>query len=173
MAKIPDAYLKIITPLIHTARGFLENGESLAPVAFVGNFETGIAIPILLDSASAEAKDYSARAIKKVAEEYQADFIFMMMEAWTLRKDKVRETREILDSYGSIGASPYAVDIIAMTLETLHGVWMAEACVKPKGLSKKKRTFDEPEFHLFTEIEGRFVDLLPRKFGHGPTGTLH
>jgi hypothetical protein len=55
----------------------------------------------------------------------------------------------------------------------LHGVWVAEVYVKPKGASKKKRTFDEPEFHLFTEIEGRFVDLLPRKFGHGPTGTLH
>lgn len=173
MAKLPDAYLKIIAPLIHTARSFLEKGETLAPVAFVGNFATGIAIPILLDSADSESKDQSARAVKKVAEEYEADFIFMMMEAWTLRKDKVRETREILDRYGSIGSSPYAVDIIAMTLETLHGVWVAEVPIKPKGVSKKKRTFDEPEFRLYPEIEGRFTDLLPRRFGPGPTGTLH
>lgn len=173
MAKIPAAYLKIITPLIHTARRFLEKGETLAPVAFVGNFETGIAIPMLLDSANSETKDQSARTIKKMAEEYDADFIFMMMEAWTLRKDKVSQMQEILDRYGSIGASPYAVDIIAMTLETLHGVWMAEVHVKPKGVSKKKRTFDEPEFRLYSEIEGRFADLLPRKFGPGPTGTLH
>lgn len=173
MSTIPAAYLKIIAPLIDAARGFLEKGEELAPVAFVGNFESGIAIPVLLDSSSVDAKEASARAIKALAEEYEADFIFMMMEAWSLRKDKVSQMEQILERYGSIGASPYRVDIVAMSLETRHGVWMAEVPVLPKGVSKKKRTFKEPGFRLFTEVQGRFVDLLPRKDGGKPTGTLH
>ena len=48
-----------------------------------------------------------------------------------------------------------------MALETRHGVWMAEVPIKPKGISKKKRTIGTPEFRHFTEFEGRFVNLLP------------
>jgi hypothetical protein len=76
----------------------------------------------------------------------------------------------IIEEYGSIGASPYAVDIVSMTLETRHGVWMAEVPIKPKGISKKKRTIGTPEFRHFTEFEGRFVNLLPIKDG---AETLH
>ena len=71
----------------------------------------------------------------------------------------------ILDKYGSIGASPYAVDVVSLALETRHGVWMAEVPIKPKGISKKKRTIGSPEFRHFTEIAGRFVNLLPVKDG--------
>jgi hypothetical protein len=46
--------------------------------------------------------------------------------------------------------------------------------VKPKGLSKKKRTIGALEFRHYTEVEGRFVDLLPVKEGEaGPSPTLH
>lgn len=38
-----------------------------------------------------------------------------------------------------------------------------EAKDNAKGVSKNKRTFGEPEFRLFTEAQGRFVDLLPVK----------
>jgi hypothetical protein len=93
------------------------------------------------------------------------DFIFMLTEAWSLRKDKLLQMDAIMDKYGSIGASPYAVDIVSMALETRHGVWMAEVPIKPKGISKKKRTIGTPEFQLFTEYEGRFVNLLPMKVG--------
>ena len=50
-----------------------------------------------------------------------------------------------------------------MALETRHGVWMAEVPIKPKGVSKKKRTIGQPEFRHFTEVQGRFVNLLPLK----------
>lgn len=97
----------------------------------------------------------------------------MVMEAWSPRKDKLRQRDEILDRYGSIGASPCAVDIVSLTLET-HGIWVAEVPIKPKPPSKKKRTFGEPEFRHFTEAQGRFVDLLPNKDGEPePPATLH
>lgn len=163
MSSIPDAYLKIIEPLIATARGFLENGEKLAPMAFVGSFASGSAIPVMFETGSDAAKDKSALGIKLAAEHTDADFIFMLMEAWSLRKDKMHLMEKIYEKYGSIGASPYAVDIVSMTLETRHGVWVAEVPIKPKGISKKRRTFSAPEFRHFTEMTGRFSHLLPVK----------
>ena len=170
MSNMPENYWKIISPLIATARGFLENGEALAPFAFVGSFSSDTCIPVLLQSTSIEAKDKSALDIKAAADQLDADFIFVLMEAWSLRKDKVLQMDAILDKYGSIGASPYAVDIVSMALETRHGVWMAEVPIKPKGISKKKRTIGTPEFRHYTEFAGRFVNLLPMKDG---AATLH
>lgn len=173
MSSIPDAYLKIITPLIQFARELLEKGERLAPIAFVGNFETGITEPILLQIDSEMSKDKAANSIKLAAEYHQADFVFMLMEAWSLRKDKMHRMNEIYERYGSIGASPYAVDIVSMSLETRHGVWLAEASIKPKGVSKKKRTIGTPEFQLFKEAQGRFVHLLPVKNDDATDRSLH
>jgi hypothetical protein len=165
MSAMPESYWKFISPLIGKAKGFLENGEALAPVAFVGSFSSDSAIPVLLKSSSIEAKDGSALAIRMAAESLNADFIFLLMEAWSLRKDKLLQMDAIVDKYGSIGASPYAVDVVSMALETRHGVWMAEVPIKPKGISKKKRTIGTPEFRHFTEFAGRFVNLLPVKDG--------
>ena len=169
MSAIPESYWKIIEPLIATARGFLEAGQELTPFAFVGNFEAGVAMPVRVEAGNDAAKDRSARAIKMVAEQHAADFIFTIMEAWSLRPDKLKMIDEIYDLYGSIGASPYAIEIVSFSLETRHGIWVAQCPIKPKGYSKKKRTIGKPEFQLFTEAQGRFVDLLPAKDG----GVLH
>jgi hypothetical protein len=170
MSTIPEDYWKIIWPLIVAARGFLEKGEALSPFAFVGSFSSHMCIPVLLQPSSIEAKDRSALAIQAAAQSIQADFIFTLMEAWSLRKDKISQFDAIIEQYGSIGASPYAVDIVSMALETRHGVWLAEVPIQPKGISKKKRTIGEPEFRHFTEAQGRFVNLLPMKDG---AETLH
>ena len=170
MSTIPEDYWKIISPLIVTAKGLLEKGESLSPFAFVGSFSSETCIPVLLQSSSIESKDRSALVIEAAAENLKADFIFVLIEAWSLRKDKLSQMDAILDKYGSIGASPYAVDIVSMALETRHGVWMAEVPIKPKGISKKKRTIGAPDFRHFTEAAGRFVNLLPMKDG---AATLH
>ncbi len=163
----PQAYLDIITPLIGSARGFLESGETLVPAAFVGNLTTQQTLPVMFNSGSDEIKDESAATIKRVATMIEADFVFVVMEAWSLRPDKLHRVDEILDKYGSIGNSPYAIDVVSMTLETRHGIWVAQMPIKPMGHSKKKRTFGPPEFRFFTEAKGRFVDLLPTKDG-GP-----
>jgi hypothetical protein len=41
VSAMPKAYWETIAPLIEKARGFLENGESVEPIAFVGSFEKG------------------------------------------------------------------------------------------------------------------------------------
>ena len=167
----PQAYLDIILPLIAKAKELLEKGEKLQPFAFVGNLNTQQIIAVLLDNESENAKDKSASAIKMAAVHNSADFVFTVMEVWSLRPDKVRQHEEIIEKYGSIGASPYAMDVCSLMLETRHGLWVSQPAIKLKGISKKKRTFGSVEFRFFSEVDGRFSHLLPNK--DNKTGTLH
>jgi len=169
----PQAYLDIISPLIDKARGLLETGEKLQAIAFVGNMSTQEIIPVLIQPGSGADKDKSALNIQSAAATLEADFIFAIMEAWSLRSDKVSKMDAILDKYGSIGASPYAIDVCSLTLETRHGIWIAQQPIKPKGISKKKRTIGKAEFRFFTEVAGRFMHLLPKKDGEEPPSVLH
>lgn len=163
MSTMPKAYWEIITPLIGEARDILERGESLAHMALVGNLTTGKAKSVPIPAGSGLAKDEAAAMLRHLAHLIQADFVFTIMDAWGLPKDKMHRMQQILDEYGSIGASPYRIDVVSFLLETRHGMWVAQMPVTPKGISKKKKTFAKPEFQLFTEVEGRFADLLPVK----------
>lgn len=169
----PQAYMDIIGPMIDKARRVLEAGEKLQPMAFVGNLTTKQVVPVTVQTGSEEGKDQSARMIQSAALALEADFVFAIMEAWTLRPDKMRQMNAILDKYGSIGASPHAIDTCALTLETRHGLWVAQPQIKPKGISKKKRTIGVIEFRYFTEAGGRFAHLLPRKEGDDLPTILH
>ena len=171
----PQAYMDIIGPMIDKARRVLEAGEKLQPMAFVGNLTTKQVVPVMVQTGSSEGKDQSARTIQSaaLALALEADFVFAIMEAWTLRPDKMRQMNAILDKYGSISASPYAIDTCALTLETRHGLWVAQPQIKSKGISKKKRTIGVVEFRYFTEVEGRFAHLLPRKDGDDLPTILH
>jgi hypothetical protein len=169
----PPAYMDIIGPLIEKARNFLEAGQQLQAFAFVCNLTTHQIIPVTIQPGSNEDKDKSAREIQAAALVLEADFVFAIMEAWTLRPDKMRQMNAILDKYGSIGASPYAIDTCSFTLETRHGVWAAQPQIKPKGISKKKRTIGVVEFRYFKEVEGRFMHLLPKKEDDEPPTILH
>ena len=169
----PQAYMDIISSLIDKARGFLEAGEKLQAFAFVGNLTTKEIIPVMIHPESVVDKDQSARKIKSAALALDADFVFAIMEAWTLRPNKIQQMNAILDKYGSIGASPYAIDTCSFTLETRHGVWAAQPQIKPKGISKKKRTIGVVEFRYFKEVEGRFMHLLPKKEDDEPPTILH
>lgn len=169
----PQAYLDIISSLIDKAREILESGEKLQAFAFVGNLATQEIIPVMIQQGSCEGKDQSARMIQSAALALDADFVFTIMEAWSLRPSKVSQMDAILDKYGSIGASPYAIDICALTLETKRGVWISQPQIMPKGISKKKRTIGAVEFRYFTEVGGRFMHLLPKKEDDEPPTILH
>ena len=162
-----------IGPLIDKARELLEAGEKLQAFAFVGNLTTKQVIPVTIHPGSIEDKNQSAREIRSAALALESDFVFTVMEAWSLRPDKIRQMNAILDKYGSISASPYAIDACSLMLETRHGVWAAQPQIKPRGISRKKRTIGVVEFRYFTEVEGRFAHLLPRKEDDEPPPILH
>ncbi len=127
-----------------------------------------------MSTASDQAKGDSAELVRHLASIHQADFVLVIMDACGLPRDKVHRYQEILERYGSFGASPYRIVMVALSLETRHGIWMAQMPVQPKGASNRKRAFCLPEFQLFTETKGRFVDLLPVKDGEERApGGLH
>ena len=169
----PPAYMDIIAPLIVKARDFLENGAKLEAFAFVGNLSTKNVMPVPIDPGSEENKDESALTIESAAALLEADFVFAVMEAWSLRADKMVQMDAILEKYGSVGASPFAVDVCALTLETKRGIWVAQPQIKPKGISKRKRTFGTVEFRYYDRVEGRFTNMLPTKPGDEPPALLH
>jgi hypothetical protein len=169
----PPAYMEIIAPLIAKARDFLESGQQLEAFAFVGNLTTKNVMPVPIDPGSETSKDTSALTIESAAELLEADFVFTVMEAWSLRPDKMPQMDAILDKYGSVGASPFAIDVCALTLETKRGVWIAQPGIKFKGASKKKRTFGPVEFRYYDSVEGRFTNMLPAKPGDEPPAILH
>ena len=169
--QIPERYLQKINPLVAHARSLVEKGETLASLAFIGNMTTDQVIPMVLDDSSDQAKDSSAMGISRAAAMLEADFIFQVREAWMLPQRYVDRHQEILDEYGSVGASPYAQDIAAFSLETTHGTWIATVPLKAKPPSKKRRTFGAVEFQHMPQVDGRFVGLLPHKENEG--GSLH
>jgi hypothetical protein len=162
VSAIPEAYWEMIAPLIERARVLLEDGENLRPIAFVGSSGKRSISVVVLSTADGDVKDTSAEQVRRAAYRENADFVFTIMEAWGLPPEKANKYQAILEQYGSIEASPYAVDFISFALETRQGSWVAQVEVKPKGVSKRKKTFGEPRFRLFTESAGGFAELLPQ-----------
>jgi hypothetical protein len=162
VSAIPSAYREVIDPLIARAREFLEAGEPLVPFAFVGDFATRQMVPVPLGTGDDRSKDAAAATIRRTAQAIAADFVFMVMESWGLPPEKVGQYDSIVEQYGSVGASPWRVDVVAFSLETRHGLWFAQAPITHKGRSKTKRTFGEVAFRYFAEVEGRLAGLLPR-----------
>lgn len=174
MSEIPEAYWEMIAPLIDRARVLLEDGESLRPIAFVGSPEKRTMGTVVLSTAEGDVRDSSAEQVRRAAYREDADFVFTIMEAWGLPPNKVDKYQAILEQYGSIEASPYAIDLVSFALETREGSWVAQVEVKPKGISKRKKTFGEPRFRLFPEPEGGFAELLPQRVERSDGGgALH
>lgn len=169
----PAAYMEAVDKLIQQAKKLLEAGERLQGFAFVGNIATKQIMPVMIHAGSEDAKDQSVVEVRRAAMVLDADYIFSIMEVWSLRADKVPHMDSIIDKYGSISASPFAVDTCSFLLETRRGVWVSQPVIKPKGISKKKRTIGEVVFQFFTETEGRFSKLLPMKVGEDGPAVLH
>ena len=55
----PPAYMTIVDPLIEKAREYLEAGEKLQSMAFVGNLTTKRFAPVIIDPDSDPTKDQS------------------------------------------------------------------------------------------------------------------
>ncbi|WP_237251653.1 hypothetical protein [Thioalkalivibrio nitratireducens] len=164
----------MVAPLVERARVLLEDGENLRPIAFVGSSEKRTISIVVLNTADGDVQDTSAEQVRRAASREDADFVFTIMEAWGLPPEKAGKYQAILEQYGSIETSPYAVDLVSFALETRQGSWVAQVQVKPKGISKRKKTFDEPRFRLFTESADRFAALLPhRAEGSDGGSTLH
>jgi hypothetical protein len=157
---IPADCAYFVDNLILQARLIVERGEPLAARAFVGRLDSRQIVPVRLDDSTDATRDRSARLIQFEAAELVADYILIMREAWQLPKQHEARCDEIIAAHGSIGASPFAQDVIALSLETAQGHWMAMPTLRFKPPSKKRRTFGVPDWQFLPQVQGRFVNLL-------------
>ena len=171
MSDMPRDYRELITPLIQTTRKIIASGDTLAPFALVGNIAARHMQLVDMEPDAVDPKAGFAEAIREVAQARRADFVFTIMDAWTLDPAQAHRHEEIIARYGSIGASPYRIDIISFSLETHWGIWMAQAPIETG--EGGARTFPDPDFQLCPQIEGRFVGLLPPKDGDETSTVLH
>jgi hypothetical protein len=70
---------------------------------------------------------------------------------------------EIMERYGSIQNSPYAVRAVSITIETRHGVWLAVQPLEKIDGSKEHLTFANPAFEFNAQSGGRFANLISEK----------
>ncbi len=101
------------------------------------------------------------------------DAVFYMQGAMDTFAQKSRqELGRIVMEIAQRGQSGLQINEpeVRYTLKSPRGMWVAEVPIKPKGISTRKRTIGTPEFRHFTEVEGRFANLLPAK---GAAGLLH
>ncbi|MFC5771045.1 hypothetical protein [Thauera sinica] len=58
----------------------------------------------------------------------------------------------VIGRYALDCPASWRIEVVSLALETRHGVWVAQVPIKPKGISKKKRTIGVPEFRHYTEV---------------------
>ena len=158
--KIPDECQRSLDAIVSTARRFLSEGKELQAMAFMGQFGAGFA-PIPMDMAN---KDRSAAFITAICKCAKPDYVIMISEAWALSAQCIgAELERLAKTLESISNHPDRIDVVMITLETKEGNWIAQTPIKSLG---GKRKMDDPEFLVFTGIEGRFASFLPRGTQH-------
>jgi len=161
MQTIPEEYRQDIEKIVSIARGYLSEGGKLSAMAFLGKSGCGL-FPVPMDM---EHKDLSAKLITELCKDCEADYVIMISEAWALsEKVSTEEMERIVATRESIEHHPDRDDIVMITLETRQGYWFGKSLLK--SLGGKKRGFDDIQFAMSKEIEGRFASFLPRGTQH-------
>jgi hypothetical protein len=169
---IDKSLLKLVEFIVERSRIYLEDGLPIPPCAFLGRSDSVDVTCIDMETGNVQEKNESAFAIKSVAKMKNADYILTLAETWTLQPDKFGMKDEIIKQFGSIDASPHAVNTITMVLETINSDWFASIPILQKDDTTKTRTFGIPVFEEM-RAEGRWSNLLPGKKGESSSGLIH
>jgi hypothetical protein len=162
MQTIPEECRHEVEVIVSVVREYLLEGESLAAMAFMGRF--GLPpFPVPMDM---KHKDQSTKLVTELCKHAKADYVIMVAEAWALDHTKVpkEEFMRIANTHESIANHPDRMDIVMFSLETHKGFWFGQSPIK--SLDGKKRGFDDIQFEMKKELEGRFTSFLPRGTQH-------
>ena len=155
---IPESASVIVNGLIDTARGFVEAGKELAPVAFFGMPDGNIAI-LPMEIPDGKSNDFAAKVIAEFAEQANATFILMIMEAWMVKIKDTAEARGIT----SLSNHPDRIDCISILFENQDGAWDDHIPVEFR--EGGTRTFRAVDFRMSDQLEGRFTGLFKAPAG--------
>lgn len=148
---------RYVNEMVQLAKSVLEMGGTVPACVFLGDRVSGVFSP-LVDALGLASS--STELIKLMALFSASDVILMIGESWIVRKDASLSKQKIRRKFGSIEASPYAVDGFSIAIETRDGIWVSEVEIKrsPKG----SRSIGSVEFLRASTEEWEQMRLLPK-----------
>lgn len=158
--KPPQEYLRYVEKAVKLARSLLKVGGTVPMCAFLGNDATGLLSPLISTTDGKVCGNLSTEQIMMTAAITNADFILLIGASWKIRKNCVLNIEEVRLKYGSIEASPYAVEACSFVLETRAGIWLAQPEIRS---NSRARCIDRVEFRRADTVEGQNMRLLPER----------
>ena len=159
-AVMSPIYRAVLDEIVAGARSNLKRDGKLSAMGFCGQISNQKITVVPLSFSDDESKMEAIAHLRAVARIEAADFVGLVHEAWALTAKHAPHHEDIIRKYGSVSACPHRVEVVAISLETSLGVWMAMPRLRAMPPSKMRRTFDEPEFQFFAESAGLFTGLL-------------
>lgn len=158
--KPPQKYLRYVEKAVKLARSLLKVGGTVPMCAFLGNDATGLLSPLFSTTDGKVCGNLSTEQIMMTAAMTNADFILLIGASWKIRKNSALNIEEVRLKYGSIEASPYAVEACSFVLETRTGIWLAQPEIRSNSRTK---CIDRVEFRRADTVEWQNMRLLPER----------
>lgn len=145
-----------VLALVEAARFAVKQGQ-LPPIFYIGNSKEVAVVGAFFETA--EDKDNTAKAVRKMVEKMQATFVLFIAESWSLSDPEAAlDYMNNRDKYKSVSDHPKAVEIVAFTLETLkEGDFMGIAPIGAGRVLGDVRWMENPD------VEGRFTKFMGDK----------
>ena len=153
-------YREIVDRIIAGARANLAMHGRLAAMGFVGKLGNPNILTIPLPFRNEDEKIEAIAHLRAVVRIEAADWVAMIHEAWMLDERYASQYDALLEKHGRVSACPQAIEVVSITFETPRGVWVATPKLRDCPPSKKRRTFDEPQWRFFGETAGMFAGIL-------------
>lgn len=147
---------KYITDIVAAARAAVADGVMVSPAYFIGNYtEQHI---VHADYSTPEAKEESAMAVRRIAKEINADYVFHVSESWAIKDIEAgKDYQENQAKYKyTMSNHPKSVEVVIFNLETHDKVIMGWGDILVQG---NKKTLSEVSWQE-TEVFGRFSNFL-------------
>lgn len=156
-----------ISPIVKdTVAGVIERAQEIAkddevqPVLFVGNDSGKVVIVGSVFDGTALSKDAFASVARKICQAEKATFCIFVCESWSLQaqgEEAMKAYKEWRDKNPNASLQEYegSREVIMVSVETLHGSWMAQLEIKERQVNIESVDFKK------MKVEGRFAQFLP------------
>jgi hypothetical protein len=157
---VPQMYHEFLLHFTQKAIAQLQAHGSAQNQILIGNTTTRRLVTVEPDVSSDEAKDTTSWRVKGLVMMEDADFVITIFDSWVLDEKHAVNADQIMQQYGSIGASPYKISALTVGLETAQGIWMGICHIKDSKKSSLKAATADFELKKMDSSNGRFAGFL-------------
>lgn len=158
-AGISPEVKQTVASVLENAANIVKDSE-VQPVLFVGNDSGKVVIVGSATDGSDISKDMFAHAARRICMAEKATFCIFLCESWTVQaqgKEQMEKYESWRKSNPNESLEKYegSKEIIMVSVETLHGSWMAQLEIKDRQVSLENVDFKK------LQAKGRFAQFLP------------